>query len=327
MTVLVTGGAGFIGSHFVDYVLRAHSSWKVITVDKLTYAGTLDNLVQAMRSPRHRFVRADIADEKQMAPLIKNADLVVNFAAESHVDRSIGNPAPFLRSNIQGVFILLELAKRYKIQRFLQIGTDEVYGPVMKGSAPETAPLNPRNPYSASKASADLLALSYHLTYGLPVVITRSSNNYGPRQFPEKVLPVTIACAMRNESIPVYGDGLQVRDWTYVTDNCRGVDLVLRKGRVGEIYNVSSRHEMPNIRMIREVLKRMGKPLSLMRHVKDRPGHDRRYSIRTDKVLKLGFHPQVSWSKGLEKTVAWYLEKFRAKNGQTVPTLWHQLRN
>ncbi len=309
MTVLITGGAGFIGSHFVDFVLKAHPAWKVITVDKLTYAGNLDNLKQARKSLRHRFVKADIADERKMAPLMKRADLVVNFAAESHVDRAIGNPAPFLQSNFQGVFVLLELAKRYRIQRFLQIGTDEVYGPVMKGAALETAPLNPRNPYSASKASADLLVRSYYLTYGLPVLITRSSNNYGPRQFPEKVLPVTIACALRNEPIPVYGDGLQVRDWTYVEDNCRGVDLVLRKGRVGEIYNVSACHEMVNMEMIQQVLKQLGRPTSLIRHVKDRPGHDRRYAINTDKVKKLGFRPHMPWSKGLDATVAWYLKK------------------
>jgi len=324
--VLVTGGSGFIGSNFLRYFLNKFKDISVINLDKLTYAGRMENLSAALTSRRHRFVKADIADERRMAPLVKEADLLVNFAAETHVDRSIGDPAPFLRSNVQGVFVLLELAKKYGIRRFLQIGTDEVYGPVMRGAAPETAPLNPRNPYSASKASADLLVRSYYLTFGLPVLITRSSNNYGPRQFPEKVLPVVIACALRDQPIPVYGDGLQVRDWTYVVDNCRGVDLVLRKGSPGEIYNVSSTCEMPNLAMVKMVLRLLGKPQSLIRHVQDRPGHDRRYAIHTTKVKRLGFRPKMTFAKGLKETVEWYVNRFQSTQRALAPTLWHQLR-
>jgi dTDP-glucose 4,6-dehydratase len=307
--LLVTGGAGFIGSNFIRHVLRAHPDDSVVNVDKLTYAGNLANLTDIAEDPRYRFVRGDIGDAKLVRDLLRDVDAVINFAAESHVDRSLLDPAAFLRTDVFGVFTLLEAVRDLHIQRFVHISTDEVYGSIAHGSSRETDPVRPSNPYSASKAGADLLALAYFQTHRVPIVITRSSNNFGPYQYPEKVVPLFITNALEDAPLPLYGDGRNVRDWLYVLDNCEGIDLVLRKGGDGQIYNIGGGHEVENLVLTRQILRLTGRPETLIRPVKDRPGHDRRYSLDCTKMRQLGWAPRHAFADALEATVRWYRER------------------
>ena len=306
MRLLVTGGAGFIGSNFVHYVLE-ETDHEVVTLDALTYAGRKSNLDGVLESPRHEFVEGDIRDRTLVIDLMTDANIVLNFAAESHVDRSIESTEPFVSTNVQGTRTLLDAARSADIDRFVQISTDEVYGEIEEGTFSEGDPLNPRNPYAATKAGADLLALSYHTTYDLPVVVTRSSNNYGPRQHPEKLVPKFITNAARGESLPVYGDGSNVREWTYVRDNCRAVDVVMREGSPGSIYNIGSGEELRNIEVTRLILDAVDASEGLIEFVEDRPGHDQRYALDTRRIEALGWEPQWSFDEGLERTVAYYL--------------------
>ena len=308
MKILVTGGAGFIGSNFVRHVLTAHADDAVINFDKLTYAGNLENLRDVETDPRYRFVRGDIGDRAQVLEAMEGVDAVVHFAAETHVDRSNAGAAEFLSTNVTGTFTLLEAARELKVARFVAIGTDEVYGSIAKGAARELDPLNPSNPYSASKAAADLLARAYWTTHRLPVIVTRSSNNFGPYQYPEKVIPLFITNAIEDKPLPLYGDGKNVRDWLYVLDNCAAIDLVLRKGKEGEVYNIGGSHEVENIVLTRQVLHLVGKPETLITPVVDRPGHDRRYALDSGKAHGLGWKPTHTFPKALEATVSWYKE-------------------
>jgi dTDP-glucose 4,6-dehydratase len=305
--LLVTGGAGFIGSNFVRHALTAHPDWHVTTLDKLTYAGRLENLQGILDHPRHEFVKGDVADAAVAGPLVAAADCVVHFAAETHVDRSILNAGEFITTDIFGTFVLLEAARQAThLKKFIQISTDEVYGSVAEGSSRETDELKPRNPYSASKAGADRLAYSYWATYELPVIVTRASNNYGPYQFPEKVIPLFVTNAMDDIPVPLYGDGRNVRDWLHVSDNCRALDLIIANGVPGEVYNVGGGNHVRNADLTRRILQLLDKPDTLIRHVADRPGHDRRYSLDTTKLQSLGWTPRVPFEEGLAETVAWY---------------------
>ena len=305
--VLVTGGAGFIGSNFVRWALRTHADWRVTTLDKLTYAGRLENLRDVEHDPRHRFVKGDIADAAVAAPLVHGADVVVHFAAETHVDRSILAAGEFIQTDIFGTFVLLEAARTApRLRRFIQISTDEVYGSVPSGHSRETDELRPRNPYSASKAGADRLAYSYFATYSVPVVIVRASNNYGPNQFPEKVIPLFITNAIDEQPLPLYGDGLNVRDWLHVLDHCRAIDVLIERGQAGEVYNVGGGNEVRNVDLTHAILGLTGRPASLIRPVTDRPGHDRRYALDSAKIRQLGWAPDTPFSTGLADTVAWY---------------------
>ena len=321
MRILVTGGAGFIGSNFIRHVLRTHPEDQIVNLDKLTYAGNPDNLkdvgADAATGPRYRFVQGDICDGEAVERALATGgsfqdadgpavDAIVNFAAETHVDRSITGPEDFIRTDVIGTHVLLEAVRGHGISRYLQISTDEVYGSIDEGSFVETDILEPSSPYSASKAGADLLVMAYRTTYGLPVLITRSSNNYGPYQYPEKLIPLFATNALDGLQLPVYGDGLNVRDWIHVEDNCRGLDLVLRQGEPGEIYNIGGGNERPNIEITRLILKATGNDESLLRYVSDRLGHDRRYSIDCGKLRALGWTPQVEFQAGLAQTVAWY---------------------
>jgi dTDP-glucose 4,6-dehydratase len=312
MKILVTGGCGFIGSNFVRYLLKTYPDYSVINVDKLTYAGNLENLSDLSNAPRYHFIRGDIADAAQMEELIgKGVDAIINFAAESHVDRSIEDPTAFMKTNVFGTFILLEAVRKvFSKQKvvFLHISTDEVYGSLGKsGAFTEETPLAPNSPYSASKAAADMMVRAYHHTYGLPTLITRCSNNYGPYQFPEKLIPLMISNAMEEKELPIYGDGLNVRDWIYVEDHCRALDHVLHHGREGEVYNVGGNSERTNLSVARTILDLLGRPHSLIRFVKDRPGHDRRYAIDFSKIEKdLGWRPALSFEEGIRLTIAWY---------------------
>jgi dTDP-glucose 4,6-dehydratase len=307
--VLVTGGAGFIGSNFVRYALAAHEDWHVTTLDKLTYAGRLENLRDVIDDPRHTFVRGDVADAAVAGPLVHSAEIVVHFAAETHVDRSIMNAGEFITTDVFGTFVLLESARQApRLRRFVQISTDEVYGSVPEGSSRETDELRPRNPYAASKAGADRLAYSYFATYEVPVVITRASNNYGPYQFPEKIIPLFVTNAIDGIPVPVYGDGLQVRDWLHVQDHCRAIDLLIDTGTSGEVYNVGGGNDVRNLDLTRRILTLAGRSDALVQHVPDRQGHDRRYSLDTSRLQGLGWSPQVPFDEGLEATVAWYRE-------------------
>ncbi len=308
MKLVVTGGAGFIGSNFIRHVLAAHADDSIVNLDKLTYAGNLKNLADVADSPRYRFVHGDVCDAKMVRDVLRGADAVVNFAAESHVDRSLVEPDAFLRTDVFGVFTLLEAVRELGIPRFVHISTDEVYGSLATGSARESDPLRPSNPYSASKAGGDLLALAYWQTHRVPVLLTRSSNNFGPFQYPEKVIPLFITNALDDQPLPLYGDGRNVRDWLYVVDNCTALDLVLRKGKDGEVYNIGGGHEVENIVLTRDILRLTGKPETLIRPVKDRPGHDRRYSVDSKKVRQLGWTPKHPFGKALETTVAWFRE-------------------
>lgn len=308
---MVTGGAGFIGSNFIHYLLETYDDITVLNYDKLTYAGNLENLKDVKKNPRYTFVKGDICDSKRVMEVIKKfyINQIVNFAAESHVDRSITDPEVFIKTDVFGAFTLLEASRKYDIEKYIQISTDEVYGSIEKGSFKETDPLNPSSPYSASKSSADLLVNSFYITYGLPVCITRSSNNFGPYQFPEKLIPFFIIRALHDQSLPLYGNGLNVRDWLYVEDNCKAIDLVRRKGTKGEIYNIGADNEHTNIEITQIILQELLKPKSLIYYVKDRPGHDRRYSITSLKIKKLGWKPKLSqnFSNSLKKTIQWYV--------------------
>jgi dTDP-glucose 4,6-dehydratase len=307
--VLVTGGAGFIGSNFVRYAIAAHPDWHVTTLDKLTYAGRLENLKSVEDHPRHRFVKGDIADMAVAGPLVRESEVVVNFAAETHVDRSIKHAADFITTDVFGTFVLLEAARENaNLRRFVQISTDEVYGSVPVGSSKETDELKPRNPYSASKAGADRLAYSYWATYQVPVIITRASHNYGPNQFPEKIIPLFITNLVDDIPVPLYGDGQNERDWLHVDDHCRGVDLLIDKGADGEVYNIGGGNQVKNVDLTHRLLELVGKSTSLITPVADRPGHDRRYSLDTNKLEALGWQPQEPFEEGLAKTVRWYRE-------------------
>jgi dTDP-glucose 4,6-dehydratase len=319
VNVLVTGGAGFIGSNFVRYVISAHRDWEITNFDKLTYAGRIENLHGLMDHPRHNFIQGDVADPSVAGPLVSEADYVIHFAAETHVDRSILSAGEFITTDVYGTFVLLEAARQStKLRRFIQISTDEVYGSVAEGSSRETDELKPRNPYSASKAGADRLAYSYWATFQVPVVITRASNNYGPYQFPEKIIPLFVTNALDNLPVPLYGDGLYERDWLYVSDHCRALDLLLERGVPGEVYNVGGGNPVRNIDLTRDILRLVDKPESLIKPVTDRPGHDRRYSLDTSKLQGLGWRPQVPFDSGLAQTVEWY---------RTNESWWRPIKN
>ena len=308
--LLITGGAGFIGSNFVHYILDKYPDYRVVVYDKLTYAGNLDNLKDIQDDPRYVFVQGDICDPAKVEETMKQhaIDAIVNFAADTHVDRSLMVPGVFIQTDVYGTFILLEAAKKLGLERYHQVSTDEVYGQVLQGSSLESDPLEARSPYSASKAGGDLMVQAYFASFGLPVTITRGSNNIGPYQYPEKVVPVFITNALDNLPLPVYGDGRQMRDYQYVIDHCEGIDVVLHKGKPGEIYNVGSGVETYNIDMAHMILELLHKPASLIQHVTDRPGHDRRYSINCDKIKALGWHPSNTFAQALEKTVRWYVD-------------------
>lgn len=307
---LVTGGAGFIGSNFVRYILNKYPDYELVVYDKLTYAGNLDNLRDVAENPRYTFIQGDICDSALVEKVIKEhgIEVIVNFAAESHVDRSILEPGSFILTDIYGTYTLLEAARKNGVKRVHQVSTDEVYGEIREGSAREVDPLATRSPYSASKAGADLLAYSYYITYGLHITITRGSNTIGPYQYPEKVVPLFITNAIDDQPLPLYGDGLQERDYQYVLDHCEGIDLVVHRGQPGQIYNLGSGMETRNIDMALLILKLLGKPESLIRHVPDRPGHDRRYSLNCEKIKALGWRPRHTFEEALEKTVRWYVE-------------------
>jgi dTDP-glucose 4,6-dehydratase len=304
--ILVTGGAGFIGSNFVRHVLAHHPGDAVVNLDKLTYAGNLENLRDVESNPRYRFVKGDICDGSVVREAMRGADAVVHFAAETHVDRSNLGADDFLRTNVTGTFTLLEAARELKVARFLAVSTDEVYGSIARGASREGDTLNPSNPYSASKAAADLLVRAYWTTHRLPVLITRSSNNFGPFQYPEKVIPLFVTNALEGKPLPLYGDGKNVRDWLYVLDNCAAIDLVLRKGREGEIYNIGGGTEVENVTLTRRILALLGKPETLITPVADRPGHDRRYALDSAKIGTLGWAPGSSFDGALAATVEWY---------------------
>ena len=312
MNLLVTGGAGFIGSNFIRYILDKYSDYRVINLDKLTYAGNLENLTGIDKDPRYAFEKGDICDKTraQMCVVRYEIDMIVHFAAESHVDRSILGASEFVQTNVVGTNVLLEVVKELKIKRFLQVSTDEVYGSLGdSGLFTEETPLHPNSPYSASKASADMLALAYHHTFGLPIVVTRCSNNYGPYQFPEKLIPLMIANALNDKPLPVYGDGMNVRDWLHVKDHCSAIDTVLHRGRTGEVYNVGGNNEKPNIEIIKLILQNLNKPESLITYVKDRLGHDRRYAIDSSKIQKeVGWKPAYTFERGIAETIQWYVD-------------------
>jgi dTDP-glucose 4,6-dehydratase len=309
MKLLITGGAGFIGSAFVRMMISL-TDWRVVNLDKLTYAGNLENLLPVAGSERYRFVQGDICDADRVNAVFdeERPDAVVHFAAESHVDRSILSPEPVVQTNFFGTFTLLEAARRNKTTRFVHVSTDEVYGSIpAPGEAVEESPLNPSSPYSSSKAGSDLLARSYFVTYRLPVLITRASNNYGPYQFPEKLIPLMISNVLADRPLPVYGDGMQVRDWLFVEDHCQGILEVLRKGREGEIYNIGGNRSLPNLDVVRMLLELTGKPDSLIQYVVDRPGHDRRYALSSEKLMReTGWRPVVDFEEGLARTIQWY---------------------
>ncbi len=306
--ILVTGGCGFIGSNFVRFILTERPDWEVVNLDKLTYAGRLENLQDVSGDPRYRFVHGDICDPEAVKQAMEGCQLAVNFAAETHVDRSLLGAAHFIDTDMKGVLVLLEEARRVGLARFVQISTDEVYGSIAEGSFTEESVLAPRNPYAASKAGGDRLAFAYWATYRVPVVITRASNNYGSYQYPEKLIPLFVTNALRNQPLPLYGDGRNVRDWLHVLDHCRGVLFALEHGADGEVYNVAGGNERENIAITREVLRLLGKPESLIRPVADRVGHDRRYSLDAGKLNRLGWKPQVAFERGLAETVRWYVE-------------------
>jgi dTDP-glucose 4,6-dehydratase len=311
MKILITGGAGFIGSNFVHYVLREHPDWEITNLDKLTYAGNLENLKDIEDNPGYQFIKGDIADRAIVDSILESGfDILCNFAAESHVDRSILDASPFIQTNIQGTQVLLEGAKKHGVKLFLQVSTDEVYGSLeTTGQFSEDSTLMPNSPYSASKAAAELLCRAYYRTYELSVIITRCSNNYGPYQFPEKLIPLVISNALENKEIPIYGDGLNIRDWIHTEDHCRAIDTVIQVGRTGEVYNIGADNERTNLELVRKILDIMGKPHSLIAFVTDRPGHDRRYALDTTKIAKgLGWKPSYSFEKGLLDTINWYKE-------------------
>lgn len=315
MTIIVTGGAGFIGSNFIFYQLKNHPDDRIVCLDKLTYAGNLETLKSVMDNENFRFVKADIADKQAVEALFEEEkpDIVVNFAAESHVDRSIEDPSIFLKTNILGTQVLMDACRKFEVKRYHQVSTDEVYGDLPLDRPDlfftEETPIHTSSPYSSSKAGADLLVLAYYRTFGLPVTITRCSNNYGPYHFPEKLIPLIISRALADESLPVYGKGENIRDWLYVEDHCAAIDLVIRKGRVGEVYNIGGHNEKTNLEVVKTILKQLGKPESLITFVTDRPGHDMRYAIDPAKIHReLGWLPQTNFDDGIKKTIDWYLD-------------------
>ncbi|TCZ76850.1 dTDP-glucose 4,6-dehydratase [Paenibacillus albiflavus] len=312
MRLLVTGGAGFIGSNFIHYIFNRYPDYQITNFDALTYAGNLNNLIDIQDNVNYTFVKGDIADRHAVDMVFAEGDFdcVVNFAAESHVDRSISQPDIFVRTNVLGVQTLLDAAKKFKISKFVQISTDEVYGSLgATGLFSETMPLSPNSPYSASKAGGDMLVRAYYETFQMPVCITRCSNNYGPYHFPEKLIPLMIINALHDQSLPVYGDGLNIRDWLYVEDHCAAIDLVLHKGIAGEVYNIGGNNEQTNIAIVQDILHQLGKPQSLIQFVKDRPGHDRRYAIDASKIRKeLGWIPKYEFNTGISTTIQWYLD-------------------
>jgi len=307
-TILVTGGAGFIGSNFILYMLKKHEGYKIINFDALTYAGNLDNLSSVKKHKNYSFVKGSITNKLAVKKVMANVDAVVHFAAESHVDRSITGPEVFTTTNVLGTQILLDYAKEFKVKKFVHVSTDEVYGSLGKtGYFTETTPLAPNSPYSASKAGSDLVARAYFETYGFPAVITRCSNNYGPYQFPEKLIPLMISNAQNDIPLPVYGDGMNVRDWLYVEDHCAAINAVLHKGKNGEVYNIGGNNEWYNIDIVKLILKELGKPQSLIKFVTDRLGHDRRYAIDAGKIKReLGWEPKVKFEQGIKQTIGWY---------------------
>jgi dTDP-glucose 4,6-dehydratase len=304
--LLITGGAGFIGSNFIRYILNKYADYHVVNLDKLTYCGNLDNLKDVELNSRYSFVKGDITDAELADKLVKDCDAVINFAAETHVDRSIKDPASFVRTNVFGTYTLLEAAKKFCTGLFIQISTDEVYGSIVKGKFREEDPLEPNSPYSATKAAGDLLARSYYVTYKLPVIITRSSNNFGPYQYPEKVIPLFVTNLIENKKVPVYADGKNVRDWLFVIDNCEAIDAVLHDGKAGEIYNIGGGHEITNLELTHAILRKMGKGRESVQFVEDRPGHDKRYALDIRKVRALGWKGRHDFSSALELTVEWY---------------------
>lgn len=304
--LLITGGAGFIGSNFIRYMLAKYSDYHITNLDKLTYCGNRENLKYVEGSRNYKFVKGDIADAKAVNRLVKGCDAVINFAAETHVDRSITDPESFVRTNVAGTHILLEAAKRHGIGRYLQISTDEVYGSTLKGAFKEDDPLLPNSPYSATKAGADLLVRSYFVTYKMPVIITRSSNNYGPYQYPEKVIPLFVTNLLEGKKVPLYGDGMNVRDWLFVQDNCEAIDTVLHKGEPGEVYNIGGGNEITNLDLTHSILKALGRDKSFIQYVTDRPGHDRRYALDISKIKGLGWKPRHDFRSALFLTVEWY---------------------
>lgn len=307
-SILVTGGAGFIGSNFVRYMVNKYPQYKIIVLDALTYAGNRENLQDLEGNTNYEFHHGNICDKDIVDQLVRNCQVIINFAAETHVDRSILEAGTFIQTDVVGTFTLLEAAKKHKIARYIQISTDEVYGSIEHGSFSEDSPLQPNSPYSASKASGDLLVRAYHRTYGLPTLITRSSNNFGPYQYPEKLIPLFITNALENQPLPLYGDGKNVRDWLYVLDNCEAIDVILHKGADGEVYNIGGGNEMQNIQITEMILKLLDKPKSLIKPVADRLGHDRRYSVDISKIKKLGWKPRHNFQQALEETVRWYRE-------------------
>lgn len=309
--ILITGGAGFIGSNFVRHILNKYRDYHIINLDKLTYAGNLENLEDISGNPRYQFIQGDICDKELVDKIVKDASFILNFAAESHVDRSINAPRDFLQTNLNGTQNLLEASKKHKIKRFIQISTDEVYGSITKGLFREGDPLEPNSPYSASKAAADILAQSYYHTYDLPVVIARPSNNFGQYQYPEKVIPLFITNIIEDKKLPLYADGMNVRDWIYVLDNCEAIDMVLHEGRIGEIYNVGGGNHLTNLELTDLILDELDKSEDFIEFVADRPGHDKRYALNTDKIKRLGWMPRHDFREAMKKTIDWYMNNER----------------
>jgi dTDP-glucose 4,6-dehydratase len=309
--ILITGGAGFIGSNFINSMLKEHSDYRIINIDKLTYAGNLENLVQCEDNPNFVFVKGDITNAELVGFLFQKYEInyVINFAAESHVDRSILGSEVFYRTNVIGTNVLLETARKFEVEKFIQVSTDEVYGSLGKdGLFTESTPISPNSPYSSSKAASDMMALAFFHTYGMPVVITRCSNNYGPYQFPEKLIPLMILNSLNDKKLPVYGDGMNVRDWIYVDDHNRAIDLVFQKGKPGQVYNIGASNELPNLEIIKLILNHLNKPETLIEFVKDRPGHDKRYAIDSTKIqYELGWKPAFTFEEAIKKTIDWYL--------------------
>jgi len=305
--LLITGGLGFIGSNFIRYLINKYPNYQIINLDIQNYAGNLENLKNIESDPNYTFIRGDICDDDLVGRIIKDVDCIVNFAAQTHVDRSISDASDFIKTNIYGTYVLLEAARRNNIQKYIQISSDEVYGSIDEGSFTEESPLKPNSPYAASKASADLLCRSYYITHKLPNIVIRSSNNFGPYQFPEKIIPLFVTNILQNKKVPLYGDGRNIRDWLHVEDNCSAIDLIMHNGKIGEVYNVGGGNEITNLELVHLILKKLNKPDSFIEFVKDRPGHDLRYSIDSSKVKRLGWQSQYSFNKALDMTVDWYL--------------------
>jgi len=308
-SILVTGGAGFIGSNFVRYMLNKYFNYRIIVLDSLTYAGNLANLKEFEKNSRFMFLHGDIRDEKIVDNAVRNVDVIINFAAETFVDRSIHGAADFIQTDVHGTYVLLEAAKKYKIERYIQISTDEVYGSIDSGSFTEQSTISPNNPYSASKAGGDMMVRSYYVTYGTPAIITRASNNFGPYQFPEKLIPLFVTNAIDNLNLPLYGDGSNIRDWLYVIDHCKAIDIVLHRGNEGEVYNIGGGNEMTNLEITKFILGYLGKPESLIQKVQDRLGHDKRYSVDSSKLKSLGWSPETNFESTLRDTIEWYVKR------------------